>query len=335
MHLIAGRQRNAKPVQEVAQRRELFVGRRGVDAIHRRLVPPLEFLGGGDVGQHHEFLDQPVAVEARPRRDAAHHAVAVEHDVAFRQVEIERAARRARGEQGAERGVQMRETGSPRRAPAAPARRSAVRRCASGRGRNDARSCGRSRRSAVRRTGSRDPRSAAGCTSRWTAPRAASARRGRGNTRCCRGCAPRGRAPSRAARSARRRRWRRSGGSPRAGSGSANTASSKSRASSPSMVTSGMSRRSVRPPSGVARRASAASQRGGGKCLRDVVGVDGDQADRRRIAHFAKPLDNAGGFQAEPMVRHRFGQDDLTGFRTAVLRRAARSIRPWSGGRWA
>ena len=103
-----------KPVQEVAQRRELLVGRRRVHAVHRRLVAALQFLRRGDVGQDHEFLDQPVAVETRARRDAAHAAVAVEHDAAFRQVEVERAARGAGGEQRAEGGVQMRVAGVAR-----------------------------------------------------------------------------------------------------------------------------------------------------------------------------------------------------------------------------
>ncbi len=114
MHLIAGRQRDAKPVQEVAKRCELLVGRWGVHAIHRRLVTALEFLRGGDVGQNHEFLDQPVAVETRPGRHAAHDAVAVEDDAALRQVEVERAARGAGGEQRAECRVQMRVPGIAR-----------------------------------------------------------------------------------------------------------------------------------------------------------------------------------------------------------------------------
>ena len=91
--------------------------------------------------------------------------------------------------------------------------------------------------------------SGAASTDRSTAPRAASARRGRGNRPNCRARWPRGRARCRGARTRRRRRWRRPGASrPVVGSvsGSAQTASSKSRASAPSMVTSGRSRRSVR-----------------------------------------------------------------------------------------
>ena len=85
-----------------------------------------------------------------------------------------------------------------------------------------------------------------------------------------------------------RRQWRRSAGSRQGASkssGSANTASSKSRASSPSIVTSGTSRRSVRRPSVVARAWSASSRAGLRKFDRDVMRVDGDEADRARVAH--------------------------------------------------
>ena len=158
MHLIAGWQRNAEPVQEVAQRREFFIGRRRVHAIHHRLVQALQFLRGRDVGQDHELLDQPVAVEARPRCDAAHDAVVVQHDPALRQVEIERAARSAGGEQGTKRRIQMRMPGvAVRRAPAAPPRRSGAPRCASGRGRSDGRLLRRC--ASIRISTNRQPRS--------------------------------------------------------------------------------------------------------------------------------------------------------------------------------
>ena len=203
MHLVARRQADAEAVQEAAQRLQLLVRGRGVDPVHAGLAQPLQLLGRGDVGQHHEFLDQPVAVEARARRDLSDLAVLVQHHLALRQVEIERAARRPGGEQGAERGVERADqaSGRPRSSPAScgllhllvgeaggaahQAAAEAVRGLAALGG-----------RSASRRTGSRDPRSGAGCTSRWTAPRAASARRGRGNRRCCRA--------SRAARSSAR-----------------------------------------------------------------------------------------------------------------------------------
>ena len=94
-------------VQEVAQRCELLLRRRRVHAVHAGLVQPFQFLRRGDVGQDHELLDQPVAVEPRPRCDAGHLAVPVQHHLALRQVEIERAARGAGREQGTEGGVEM------------------------------------------------------------------------------------------------------------------------------------------------------------------------------------------------------------------------------------
>ncbi len=304
MHLVARRQRHAQAVQEAAQRLQLLVRRRGVDPVHAGHVQPLQLLGGGHVGQHHELLDQPVAVEPRARarllppcrpRPAPPCAPAGP-DRACRAPAGPRAAR------GRRRRARQRQA-RPRRhpAPPGPARRSAGRRCASGRGRTGARSCARRRRSASRRTGSRVPRPGAGCTSRWRAPPAASARRGRGSRRCCRAPTRRGPAASPGGRSAPRRRWRRSAGRP-SPSGSAKTASSKSRASSPSMVTSGIARRSSRRPSGPARRALGLVQRRRGELGRDVVGVDADQADRARVAHAAQPLEHAGRLQ--PVAPH-------------------------------
>ena len=81
--------------------------------------------------------------------------------------------------------------------------------------------------------------------------------------------APRGRARRWGGHSGRRRRSRPAAGArphcPVAGSGSAQTASSKSRASSPSMVTSGMARRSSRLPSVTGRALSASASASGGK----------------------------------------------------------------------
>ena len=44
MQLVARWQRNAQPMQEVTQRGELLIGRRGMHAVHRRLVQAFEFL---------------------------------------------------------------------------------------------------------------------------------------------------------------------------------------------------------------------------------------------------------------------------------------------------
>ncbi len=68
-------------------------------------------------------------------------------------------------------------------------------------------------------------------------------------------------------------------------------------------------------------------QRGGRKFLRDVVGVDGDQADGAGIAHGAEPLDDAGRLQAEACVGQRFGEHDLALDRAAVRARRHQPFR--------
>ncbi len=120
-----------------------------------------------DVGQHHELLDQPVAVEARARRDGGDPALLVQHHLALGQIEIERAARRARREQRAEGGVERSSRPAGRRRPSprvvarpAPARRSAARRCASGRGRSGGASLRPS--ASMRISTNRQPRSSSG-----------------------------------------------------------------------------------------------------------------------------------------------------------------------------
>ena len=69
----------------------------------------LERLGGGDVGGDHEFLDQPVAHQPGPWLDLGDLAVGVEHDLAFRQIEVDRAALLARPEQRIEDAVEWRD----------------------------------------------------------------------------------------------------------------------------------------------------------------------------------------------------------------------------------
>ena len=246
---------------------ELLLRRRGVHAIHHRLVQALQFLGGRDVGEDHELLDQPVAVEARPWRDAAHDALVVQHDTALRQVEIERAARGAGGEQGTKRRIQMCMPGVAR----------VVRLLQALVGK----ACGAAHQaaaeamgglSAVRVNVEFDEQTAAILVRAQAAP-AVGQRLGQHRHDAV------GEIDAVAA-GARRVVERRSRadvmrdigdrddeaeapGEPES-SGSANTASSKSRASSPSMVTSGRSRRSVRRPSGVARAVSASSSAAGG-----------------------------------------------------------------------
>ena len=67
-----------------------------VHAIDQRHARALQRLGRRDIGEDHEFLDQPVRVEARRDDHAVDRAVGFEHDLALRQIEIERLrARRA------------------------------------------------------------------------------------------------------------------------------------------------------------------------------------------------------------------------------------------------
>ncbi len=87
------------------------------------------------------------------------------------------------------------------------------------------------------------------------------------------------------------------------------------------MVTSGHVAQVGAPAERRGARALGLLQRGGGKYLRDVVRVDGDQADRPRVAHRAEPLDDAGRLQAKPVMRQRFGEHDLAVRGAAVLAR--------------
>ena len=67
-----------------------------MDAVDQRRARLLQRLGGGDVGEDHELLDQPVRVEALRHEHAVDRAVGLEQDLALRQVERERLARVAR-----------------------------------------------------------------------------------------------------------------------------------------------------------------------------------------------------------------------------------------------
>ena len=344
MHLVARRQRDAEAVQEVAQRLELLLRRRRVDAVHAGLVQPLQFLRRGDVGQHHELLDQPVAVEPRARRDCCDTRPS-SSSTTWRSGRSRSSVPRAlaRREQGAERGVEVpisqRQAESSRRRPARvlhllvgqaggaahQAAAEAVRGLAA-----------RRRRSASRRTGSRAPRPGAGCTSRWTAPRAASARRGRGNRRCCRASqagAVERRAGPHVMRHVGDRDDQAEAASP---SGSAKTASSKSRASSPSIVTSGISRRSVAPCRAAPPRARSASASAPAReHVRDVVRVDADQADGAGVAHAAQPLDHAGRLEPEPVHAAAARRARSRPASAPPSSPGGTTIPPWSAGRSA
>ncbi len=71
-------------------------------------MPTLEFLGGGDVGKHHELLDQPMAAEPWAGRDGDYPAL-LQHHLTFGQIEIERAAGLAGAEQRTEGSVKRRD----------------------------------------------------------------------------------------------------------------------------------------------------------------------------------------------------------------------------------
>jgi hypothetical protein len=66
-----------------------------VDAVDARPPPRLQLLGRGDIGEDHELLDQPVAVEALARLDRHRVLLGIEHDAILDQVERERATRGA------------------------------------------------------------------------------------------------------------------------------------------------------------------------------------------------------------------------------------------------
>ena len=74
------------------KRIELFDRRLVMRAIDQRLARLFERLGRGDIGEDHEFLDQPVRFEPRRQDHAVYGAVRLQHDLALGQIEIERRA---------------------------------------------------------------------------------------------------------------------------------------------------------------------------------------------------------------------------------------------------
>ena len=83
----------------ILERDQLLAARRFVDAIHHGGLLGLERLGRGDVGGDHVILDQPVRVEPFARHNRADPPLLVEYDSALGQVELERLALLARGEE--------------------------------------------------------------------------------------------------------------------------------------------------------------------------------------------------------------------------------------------
>ena len=92
-----------------------------MDPVHAGRVPGFQRARRGDVGRDHQLLDQPVAVVARRVADACHRAVVRKRDRAFRQLEIERAARLPRRPERAIDAVECGEHGPDRIREAVPA----------------------------------------------------------------------------------------------------------------------------------------------------------------------------------------------------------------------
>ena len=86
-------QRDVEALQELAQRVHALGIGLVVHAIDQRHARALQRLRGRHIGEDHEFLDQPVRVEALRRHHAIDGIVGGENDLAFGKVEIERRAR--------------------------------------------------------------------------------------------------------------------------------------------------------------------------------------------------------------------------------------------------
>ncbi len=86
MTLREGKARDSEFFKEIAQRRHLFRLGCVVDPVHTGLPPSLKFFGGSDIGKHHEFLDQPMAVESHGRDDRNRPVLGVEYDAVLAKV---------------------------------------------------------------------------------------------------------------------------------------------------------------------------------------------------------------------------------------------------------
>ena len=86
-----------------------------MDPVHDRRALAFKALGRGDVGGDHEFLDQPMAVEARSRLDRGDLAVFAQRYLQFRKIEVQRAALVAAARQRFIRPVQRPDNGFEQR----------------------------------------------------------------------------------------------------------------------------------------------------------------------------------------------------------------------------
>ena len=89
---VALRQLDADRAEELDEIVELLDARRVVRAIEQRRLLRFQRLGGGDIGEDHELLDQPVRVEPFRPAHAGEPPVLVEDELPLGQVEIERIA---------------------------------------------------------------------------------------------------------------------------------------------------------------------------------------------------------------------------------------------------
>ena len=217
-HALALGQLDADGAQELDQVVELLDARRVMGAIDQRRMRGFERLGGGDIGEDHELLDQPVRFEPLRPAHVLEASLGVEDELALGQIEIERIAplaldldHRMGGVERLQHAVEQRRRRLVR--PPVDRRLRLLVGELGGRAHHDA----MERVRALAPVGAEDhahrerragPRAGAASRGRWRCAPAASARRGRGNRPSCRARAPRGRAPSRAGRRRRRRRWR-------------------------------------------------------------------------------------------------------------------------------
>ena len=79
--------------EEVAEREQLLLTGRVVDAVDQRRLLLLQALGGADIGLDHHLLDQLVRCKPSPLLDGNHLAVRVQPDAALLRLDLQRRAR--------------------------------------------------------------------------------------------------------------------------------------------------------------------------------------------------------------------------------------------------
>ena len=90
-HLPLGKGK-ARRLRHFAQRLQLFGAGLFMHAEQQRPLQPDQFFCGGDIGEDHAFLDQPVRIEPFAEGDRQHLARVAQDDLAFRQIQIQRLA---------------------------------------------------------------------------------------------------------------------------------------------------------------------------------------------------------------------------------------------------